>query len=71
MMKAIEFVRDGFVLRGTEHLPNQISSSIPAIILFHGFTANRCEFGFSFVRLDKLFETAVFSFYLFYFLVCG
>ena len=71
MMKAIEFVRDGFVLRGTEHLPNQISSSIPAIILFHGFTANRCEFGFSFVRLAKRLETAGIAVYRFDFMGSG
>ena len=71
MMKAIEFVRDGFVLRGTEHLPNQISSSIPAIILFHGFTAIRCEFVFSFVRLAKRLETAGIAVYRFDFMGSG
>lgn len=71
MIKAIECVRDGIVLRGTEHLPNQMNSLIPAVILFHGFTANRCEFGFSFVKLARRLEAEGIAVYRFDFMGSG
>lgn len=71
MMHAIECSRNGIVLRGTEHRPNQEISSIPAVILFHGFTANRCEFGFSFVRLANRLESLGVAVYRFDFMGSG
>lgn len=52
-MESLDVQHKGRTLRGALHLPQ--STQAPAIVLCHGFTGTRSEFGYTFVRLaDRL-----------------
>jgi uncharacterized protein len=50
-MEPLDFRLDDRIIRGTLHLPQ--ADAAPAIVLCHGFSGTRTEFGHSFVRLGK------------------
>lgn len=56
MQKYVEFKRDNLTLRGMAHIPDNISKKVPAIIMFHGFTASRVGFSFQFVKIARELE---------------
>jgi uncharacterized protein len=51
-MEPLDFRLDDRTIRGTLHLP-QAADAAPAIVLCHGFSGNRTEFGHTFVRLGR------------------
>lgn len=48
-MEPLNVQHEGRTLRGTLHLPQETPA--PAVVLCHGFSGNRTEFGHTFVRL--------------------
>lgn len=56
MQKAIELVSQGLTLRGMLHMPDNASGKVPAAIIFHGFTGNKMEPHFIFVKLSRMLE---------------
>jgi uncharacterized protein len=50
-MEPLNVQHEGRTLRGTLHLPQEASA--PAVVLCHGFSGNRTEFGHTFVRLGR------------------
>jgi dipeptidyl aminopeptidase/acylaminoacyl peptidase len=55
MQEPFYFRHKGALLAGTLHLPPG-RSRCPAVALFHGFTGQRCEPNFIFVRLSRRLE---------------
>lgn len=65
MQKYVECKRDEFILRGMVHIPENTDKKVPAIIMFHGFSASRVGFAFQFVTIARELEKhgiAVFRF---------
>lgn len=56
MQKAVEIQSRGLTLRGMLHLPDGVSGKIPMIPIFHGFTGNKMEPHFIFVKLSRILE---------------
>ncbi|MEZ0536880.1 alpha/beta hydrolase [Caldicellulosiruptoraceae bacterium PP1] len=57
MQKHIELTnKEGKVLRGYLHIPDNFEGTIPAVAIFHGFTGNRMEPHFIFVKLSRELE---------------
>jgi pimeloyl-ACP methyl ester carboxylesterase len=56
MQQHIEIERNGLMLRGMLHTPENIKGKIPMVILFHGFMNNKCEHYFSFVEVSRKLE---------------
>jgi uncharacterized protein len=55
MERYVEIKTKKGVLRGVLHLPDVINTNkYPGVILFHGFSGNRMEPGFMFVRFSRL-----------------
>ncbi|MFG3340949.1 alpha/beta hydrolase [Glycomyces sp. NPDC048151] len=50
-MEPLNFRHEDRTIRGTVHLPEQ--NDAPAVVLCHGFSGNRTEFGHTFVRLGR------------------
>lgn len=53
MKKHVEFESNGLILRGYLQMPDTPIGKVPLICMFHGFTGNKMEDHFSFVRLSK------------------
>ena len=43
MQKYVEIKRDGLTLRGMLHVPDNVSSKVPMVILLHGFCDDRMK----------------------------
>lgn len=56
MQKAVEVQRNGMTLRGMLHRPDGSSPKVPMTLIFHGFTGNRMEAHFAFVKLSRRLE---------------
>jgi uncharacterized protein len=56
MQKAVEIESRGLTLRGMIHIPEGISGKVPMIPIFHGFTGNKMEPHFIFVKLSRILE---------------
>ena len=56
MQKAVEIVSGGLTLRGMLHMPEKVRGKVPAVIIFHGFTGNKMEPHFIFVKLSRMLE---------------
>jgi len=56
MQKAIEIQSRGLTLRGMLHTPNEYEGKIPIVCIFHGFTGNKMEPHFIFVKLSRTLE---------------
>ncbi|WP_051393380.1 alpha/beta hydrolase family protein [Glycomyces arizonensis] len=68
-MHSFDFEHRGRTLRGVLHLPQ--SSPSPAVVLCHGFSGTRVEFGYMFVRLAKRLAERGIAAYRFDFAGCG
>lgn len=55
MLKHIELQSNGLTLRGYLLVPNQVGKP-PVVCMFHGFTGNKMEDHFYFVRLSRQLE---------------
>ncbi|MGB9779720.1 alpha/beta hydrolase [Caldanaerobacter sp.] len=58
MQKAVEFTYDGKTLRGMLHLPDEAREKVPMVVMFHGFTGNKVESHFIFVKMSRALEKA-------------
>lgn len=56
MQKAVEILSQEMTLRGMLHMPEEKNGNVPAVILFHGFTGNKMEPHFIFVKLSRMLE---------------
>lgn len=56
MQNHIEIQSQGLTLRGYLHIPDNLSSKIPLVCFFHGFTGNKMESHYQFVRLSRELE---------------
>lgn len=56
MQKAVEIKSRGLTLRGMLHTPDMISRKIPVVCFFHGFSGNKMEPHFIFVKLSRRLE---------------
>lgn len=56
MEKYVEIKKDNGTIRGMLHLPEGTDKNrtVPGVILYHGFTGNRMEPSFMFVRFSRL-----------------
>ena len=57
MQTAVEIQNNGLTLRGMLHRPENLSRSVPAVIMFHGFSNNKMETGWMFVALSRILES--------------
>lgn len=57
MQKAVEIKSKNLTLRGMLHVPDNIEGKIPVVCIFHGFTGNKMEPHFIFVKLSRLLES--------------
>ncbi|MCM8901105.1 alpha/beta hydrolase [Caldicoprobacter algeriensis] len=58
MQKAVELHKNGMTLRGMLHKPEGVSGKLPTALIFHGFTGNKMEPHFIFVKLSRRLEQA-------------
>lgn len=58
MQKSIEMASNGLTLRGMLHMPGNVSGKAPVVLIFHGFTGNKMEPHFIFVKLSRMLEKA-------------
>ncbi|MDN5277382.1 MAG: uncharacterized protein PWR01_1347 [Clostridiales bacterium] len=58
MQKAVELHKNGMTLRGMLHKPEGVSEKLPMALIFHGFTGNKMEPHFIFVKLSRRLEQA-------------
>lgn len=56
MQKTVEIQSRSLTLRGMLHIPEGITGKIPIICIFHGFTGNKMEPHFIFVKLSRMLE---------------
>ena len=57
MQKSVEINSCGLTLRGMLHIPDGTSKILPAVIIYHGFTGNKMEPHFIFVKLSRVLES--------------
>lgn len=56
MQKSAEIQSRGLTLRGMVHIPEKTIDKIPMVCIFHGFTGNKMESHFIFVKLSRMLE---------------
>ena len=56
MQKSVEIMSRGLVLRGMLHIPQESKNKVPIVLIFHGFTGNKMEPHFIFVKLSRALE---------------
>jgi alpha/beta superfamily hydrolase len=56
MQKAVEIQSRNLTLRGMLHIPEGVSGKVPIVCIFHGFTGNKMEPHFIFVKLSRMLE---------------
>jgi fermentation-respiration switch protein FrsA (DUF1100 family) len=56
MKKHVEFESNGLIIRGYLHMPYISTGKVPLVCMFHGFTSNKMEDHFYYVRLSKRLE---------------
>jgi len=56
LQKTVEINSKGLMLRGMLHIPDASNGKIPLVCIFHGFTGNKMESHFIFVKLSRLLE---------------
>ena len=54
MQKAVELQSGELTLRGMLHIPEGITGKIHMVCIFHGFTGNKMEPHFIFVKLSRM-----------------
>lgn len=58
MQKSVELTYGSRTLRGMMHIPDGTNGKVPMVAIFHGFTGNKVEAHFIFVRLSRELEKA-------------
>ncbi|AFK86394.1 MULTISPECIES: alpha/beta hydrolase [Thermoanaerobacterium] len=58
MQKSVELTYGAKTLRGMMHIPDSTSGKVPMVAIFHGFTGNKVESHFIFVKLSRELEKA-------------
>lgn len=58
MQKPFELINNGLTLRGMLHIPDGVPGRIPGVVIYHGFTGNKMEPHFAFVKLSRELERA-------------
>lgn len=58
MQKAVELTYGSKTLRGMMHVPDGANGKVPMVVIFHGFTGNKVESHFVFVKLSRELEKA-------------
>lgn len=53
MIKYVNTTINGLTLRGTAHVPEDVTGPVPTVLLFHGFGAVRDEYFCSFVQISR------------------
>lgn len=72
MQKAITLTHSGMILRGMEHFSNNASDeTIPAVILFHGFTGTKLESHRLLLKISRKLERLGYACFRFDFLGSG
>ena len=56
MQKSVEIGSRGLTLRGMVHIPQTTTEKVPMVCFFHGFTGNKMEPHFIFVKLSRMLE---------------
>jgi len=57
MQKAVEIIdQRGLTLRGMLHVPDGAVGKVPVVAIYHGFTGNKMEPHFIFVKLSRALE---------------
>lgn len=56
MQRAVELEHGGMTMRGMLHRPEKVEGKVPMVLLFHGFTGNKMESHFIFVKLCRRLE---------------
>ena len=56
MQNSVELLSNGLTLRGMLHTPTHMYKSVPIVCIFHGFTGNKMEPHFMFVKLSRMLE---------------
>jgi pimeloyl-ACP methyl ester carboxylesterase len=56
MQRAVEIRSRNLTLRGMLHIPEIKAEKVPIICIFHGFTGNKMEPHFIFVKLSRMLE---------------
>lgn len=56
MQKSVEIQSRGLTLRGMLHIPEGIMGKVPIVCIFHGFTGDKMESHFIFVKLSRMLE---------------
>lgn len=56
MQKPVEITSNGLTLRGMLHIPEGKLKNIPMVCIFHGFTGDKMEPHFIFVKLSRMLE---------------
>jgi esterase/lipase len=56
MQRAVEIQSRNLTLRGMLHIPEKVTKKIPILCIFHGFTGNKMEPHFIFVKLSRMLE---------------
>lgn len=57
MQKAVEIQSKELTLRGMLHIPDKVTGKVPMVCIFHGFTGNKMEPHFIFVKLSRMLES--------------
>lgn len=58
MQKAVEITYNGKTLRGMVHIPKNSGGKVPMVAMYHGFTGNKVESHFIFVKMSRKLEEA-------------
>ena len=64
MQKAVEITRNGMTMRGMLHRPDDVEGKVPIALIFHGFTGNKMESHFIFVKLSRRLAKRVLQAYV-------
>ena len=56
MQKPVEIQSRNLTLRGMLHIPEEMTGKVPIICIFHGFTGDKMEPHFIFVKLSRMLE---------------
>lgn len=56
MQKSVELTYGSRTLRGMMHVPDGTHGKAPMVVMFHGFTGNKVESHFIFVKLSRELE---------------
>ena len=56
MQKSIELSTPRGILRGMEHIPDEVAGAVPAVVLFHGYTANKLQEHRLFLKVSRALE---------------